>query len=60
VVHYTLDFTVNNVATSDLTAMVTIKQSDSNLGRFNRFHRFEIDEITVNGEAAEFHARDRN
>jgi aminopeptidase N len=53
---YTLDITVNDVATSDLTAIVTIEANTTqNLGSFNLdFNGFEIDELTVNGEPAEF------
>jgi aminopeptidase N len=56
VAHYTLDFTVNDVATSDLTAIVTIEaKAIQNLGSFNLdFIGFEINEITVNGETAGF------
>ena len=56
VAHYTLDITVNDIATSDLTAIVTIEaKATQTLGRFNLdFIGFEIDEITVNGETAEF------
>jgi len=56
VTHYTLDFTVNNVAASDLNAIVTIEaKAVQNLGSFNLdFIGFKIDEITVNGETAEF------
>ncbi len=56
VAHYTLDITVNDVATSDLTAIVTIEaKAIQDLSSFNLdFIGFEIDEITVNGETAEF------
>jgi len=56
VTHYTLDFTVNDVATSDLTAIVTIEaKADQALSSFNLdFVGFEIDEITVNDEIARF------
>ena len=56
VTHYKLDITVNDVASSDLTAIVTIEaNATQNLGRFNLdFIGFEIDEITVNGEMAEY------
>jgi len=56
VTHYTLDFTVNNVVTSDLTASVTITASAlQDLSSFNLdFIGFEINSIMVNGESAEF------
>jgi len=56
VTHYTLDFTVNDIATSDLTAIVTIEaKARQDLSSFNLdFIGFEIDDITVNGETAEF------
>ncbi len=55
-VHYTLDIIVNDVAMSDLTAVVTIEaRATHNLSSFNfDFIGFEVDEITVNGEIAEF------
>lgn len=56
VTHYILDFTVNDVVTSDLTAIVTIEATAlQNLGSFNLdFIGFEITDITVNDEAVEF------
>jgi aminopeptidase N len=53
---YTLDITVNNVATSDLTAVTTIEAiATQDLSRFNLdFAGFEITSLTVNDEAAEF------
>ena len=56
VTHYTLDFTVNDVATSDLTAIVTIEANAlQDLSSFNLdFVGFEINDITVNGESAQF------
>ncbi len=54
--HYTLDITVNNVSTSDLTAMTTIEAKTTQaLSSFNLdFIGFEISGITVNEEAARF------
>ena len=54
--HYTLDITVNNVSTSDMTASTTIEaNATANLSSFNLdFIGFNIDEIMVNGEAADF------
>jgi aminopeptidase N len=56
VTHYTLDFTINDVASSDLTAIVTIEANAlQRLFSFNLdFVGFEINEIIVNGESAEF------
>ena len=56
VAHYTLDFTVNNVAISDLTAIANIDaKATQELSSFNLdFIGFEIAGITVNGETAEF------
>ena len=54
--HYTLDLTVNNVATSDLDGITTIKaRATQNLGSFNLdFIGFEITNIIVNGQPADF------
>ena len=54
--HYTLDITVNNIVTSDLSAIVSIEANAlQDLSSFNLdFVGFEINEITVNGESAEF------
>ena len=54
VTHYTLDFTVNDVVTSDLTAIVTIEANAlQDLSSFNLdFVGFDITGITVNGESA--------
>jgi aminopeptidase N len=54
--HYTLDLTVNDVATSDLTGKTIIEaQATQNLSSFNLdFIGFEITTITVNGQPAEF------
>ena len=54
VTHYTLDITVNDVATSDLTAIVTLEANAlQDLSSFNLdFVGFEINDITVNGEFA--------
>ena len=56
VAHYTLDFTVNNVAISDLTAITNIDaKATQELSSFNLdFIGFEITGITVNGKTAEF------
>jgi aminopeptidase N len=56
VAHYTLDIKVNDVSTSDLTAITTIEASATqDLLSFNLdFIGFEIDEIMVNGAAADF------
>ena len=56
VAHYTLDITVNDVSTSDLTAIVTIEASATqDLLSFNLdFLGFDIDEIKVNGASADF------
>jgi aminopeptidase N len=56
VAHYTLDITVNDVSTSDLTAIVTIEaKAIQDLSSFNLdFVGFEIDDITINGEFADF------
>ena len=58
--HYTLDITVNDVRSSDLTAITTIDAvATQDLSRFNLdFAGFEITGITVNGEAAEFEQND--
>lgn len=54
--HYTLDITVNDVSTSDLTATVTIDAvAAQDLGSFNLdFIGFEITNITINEGAADF------
>jgi len=56
VLHYTLDITVNDVSTSDLTAAVTIDaRAVQDLGSFNLdFIGFDISDVTVNGESADF------
>ncbi len=56
VIHYTLDITVNDISTSDLTAVTTIEANAAqDLLSFNLdFIGFEIDSITVNGEPADF------
>ena len=53
---YTLDITVNDVTSSDLTATTTIEATATQaLSRFNLdFAGFEITSLTVNDEAAEF------
>jgi aminopeptidase N len=57
--HYTLDLTVNDVATSDLNGVTTIEATATqNLSSFNLdFIGFEIEDIAVNEQTAEF-ARD--
>lgn len=54
--HYTLDITVNNVSTSDLTAITTIEAKATQvLSSFNLdFIGFEISSVTVNEEPADF------
>jgi aminopeptidase N len=54
--HYTLDITVHDVATSDLTAITTIEaQATQELNSFNLdFIGFDITAITVNEEPADF------
>lgn len=54
--HYTLDITVNDVASSDLDAVTTIEAiATHDLSAFNLdFLGFEITRLTVNEEAAEF------
>jgi aminopeptidase N len=56
VAHYTLDITVNDVATSDLSANTTIEaNATQDLLSFNLdFFGFDITEITVNGVPADF------
>jgi aminopeptidase N len=56
VTHYTLDITVNDVSTSDLTAIVTIEANAiQDLISFNLdFIGFKINGITINGEFADF------
>ena len=56
VMHYTLDITVNDVATSNLTAITTIEaKTTQDLSSFNLdFIGFEITNITVNEQTAEF------
>ncbi len=53
---YTLDISINDVSTSDLTASVTIEaKAIQDLGSFNLdFVGFDIDEIVVNGAPADF------
>ena len=53
---YTLDITVNDIATSDLEAVTTITAiATQDLGRFNLdFIGFDITSITVNDKKAEF------
>jgi len=53
---YTLDITVNDVATSDLTAVTTIEaKATQNLSGFNLdFIGFKISAVAVNGVAAKF------
>lgn len=54
--HYTLDLTVNDVATSDLDGKTIIEaRATQNLSSFNLdFIGFEITNITVNGKPADF------
>ena len=54
--HYTLDITVNDVSTSNLTAITTIEaRATQPLNSFNLdFLGFEISSITVNEESATF------
>ena len=54
--HYTLDVTVNDVATSDLEGKTVIDaRATQNLSSFNLdFIGFEITNVTVNGQPAEF------
>ena len=54
--HYTLDLIVHDVATSNLDGKTTIEaQATQNLSIFNLdFIGFEISNITVNGQPAEF------
>lgn len=54
--HYTLDLNITDVATSTLTGITTIDaKATQDLSSFNLdFIGFEIDSITVNGEAANF------
>ncbi len=56
VTHYTLDITVNNVSTSNLTARTTIEAiATQNLLSFNLdFIGFTINSIMVNGAPADF------
>lgn len=56
VAHYTLDITVNDVATSDLSASTTIAaKATQDLSSFNLdFIGFEITSITVNEQPADF------
>ncbi len=55
-IQYTLDITIKNVASSELDAVTTIEAiATQDLSRFNLdFAGFEINSITVNGEAAQF------
>ena len=54
--HYTLDITVNDVSTSDLTAATTIAaKATQDLSSFNLdFIGFEISGITINDQPADF------
>src|SRR5688572_2129815 len=54
--HYTLDITVNDVSTSDLTATTTIAaKATQDLSSFNLdFIGFEISGITINDQPADF------
>lgn len=54
--HYTLELTVNEVATGDLVGKTTIDaRATQNLSSFNLdFIGFEITTLTVNGQSAEF------
>jgi aminopeptidase N len=54
--HYTLDITVNDVSTSDLTATTTIAaKATQDLSSFNLdFLGFEISSITINEQPADF------
>lgn len=54
--HYTLDLTVNDMATSDLDGVTTIEaRATQNLSSFNLdFIGFDIEDITVNGQETEF------
>ena len=54
--HYNLDINVTDVASSNLRATTTIEaEATKNLSSFNLdFAGFEISDITVNGESAEF------
>ena len=56
VTHYLLDFTIHDVATSDLTAIVTIEaNATQDLGSFNLdFIGFDINSLTVNGAEADY------
>lgn len=56
VTHYLLDITVHDVATSEISAVVTLNaNAQQDLSRFNLdFAGFEIDRIAINDEAAEF------
>nr|MDQ3007876.1 hypothetical protein [Chloroflexota bacterium] len=54
--HYTLDITVNDISTSDLTATTTIAaKATQDLSSFNLdFIGFEISSITINEQPADF------
>jgi aminopeptidase N len=54
--HYTLDLTVNDVATSDLDGKTTIEaRATQNISSFNLdFIGFDITSVNVNGQPAEF------
>ncbi len=54
--HYTLDLTIHDVATSDMSAVVTIDaKATQDMGGFNLdFAGFDLDGVTVNGEPAGF------
>ncbi len=59
--HYTLDLTINDVETSDLSAVVVIDaRATQDLGGFNLdFAGFTLDSITVNDQPAAFDRRER-
>jgi aminopeptidase N len=61
VIHYTLDITVNDVATSDLTAITAIEaQATQDLISFNLdFVGFDITSLTVNDQSAKFDRKGR-
>ena len=56
VTHYLLDFTINDVSTSDLNAVVTIEAvATQDLSSFNLdFVGFDIEDILVNDASADF------
>jgi aminopeptidase N len=59
--HYTLDLTINDVGTADLEGTTSIEATATqNLTSFNLdFIGFEIAEITVNGQSADFRRTER-